>query len=124
MTNCPLAHPPDQKRRPRLAVLSAALVLAALSRALPAHAQNAAPRPTLNVTDYKINLELRPADHSLDATTQVTFTPLADMPSAIFDLHGALLVDKVTDAKGAPLNGARGAGGARTRRAVPAACPF
>ena len=110
MTNCPLAHAPDQKRRPRLAVLSAALVLAALSRALPAHAQNAAPRPTLNVTDYKINLELRPADHSLDATTQVTFTPLADMPSAIFDLHGALLVDKVTDAKGAPLNGARGAG--------------
>ncbi len=40
----------------------------------------------------------------------MTFTPLDDLPSAIFDLHGALLVDKVTDGKGATLNGERGPG--------------
>jgi aminopeptidase N len=73
-------------------------------------AQNVAPKPTLNITAYNINVAIHPADHSLDATTQVTFTPLADIPTAIFDLHGALLVDKVTDASGATLNGQRGPG--------------
>jgi aminopeptidase N len=78
--------------------------------ALPSAAQNVAPRPTLNITAYTIHAELHPNDHTLDATTQVTFTPLADLPSAIFDLHGALKVDKVTDASGASLNGERGPG--------------
>jgi len=88
----------------------AAIFAAALAVALPAGAQNAPARPTLNITAYTINVQLQPAEHSLDATTQVTFTPLDDLPSAVFDLHGALLVDKVTDAKGAALNGERGAG--------------
>jgi hypothetical protein len=73
-------------------------------------AQNVSPKQTLNITAYTINVELHPSEHALDATTQVTFTPLADLPSAIFDLHGALLVDKVTDASGATLNGERGPG--------------
>jgi aminopeptidase N len=71
-------------------------------------AQNAAPKPTLNITAYRIDAEIHPSDHTLDATTQVTFTPLEDLPSAVFDLHGALRVDKVTDAGGAILNGERG----------------
>jgi len=71
-------------------------------------AQNAAPKPTLNITAYTIDAEIRPSDHTLDATTQVTFTPLENLPTAIFDLHGALRVDKVTDAGGATLNGTRG----------------
>ncbi|HZZ39916.1 MAG TPA: M1 family aminopeptidase [Acidobacteriaceae bacterium] len=71
-------------------------------------AQNAAPKPTLNITAYTIDAEIRPGDHTLDATTQVTFTPLENLPTAIFDLHGALRVDKVTDASGATLNGERG----------------
>jgi aminopeptidase N len=83
---------------------------AALLSALPSAAQNLAPKQTLNITAYNINVELHPGEHTLDATTQVTFTPLADLPSAIFDLHGALLVDKVTDASGATLNGERGPG--------------
>ena len=77
---------------------------------LPARAQNVAPKPTLNITAYNIHAEIKPSDHTLDATAQVTFTPPADLPSAIFDLHGALLVDKVTDASGANLNGERGPG--------------
>ncbi|MFZ0274027.1 MAG: M1 family aminopeptidase [Acidobacteriaceae bacterium] len=110
MKNDPQTHAPDGNRSSRLAVFCAAIVSAALLPALPALAQNAPPRQTLDITAYKINLELHPSDHSLDATTQVTFTPLADVPSAMFDLHGALLVDKVTDAKGGTLNGERGAG--------------
>jgi len=89
-----------------LLAVGAALVSAAPGSA----AQNVAPRQTLNITAYTINVELQPAEHTLDATTQVTFTPLDDLPSAIFDLHGALLVDKVTDGKGATLNGERGPG--------------
>ncbi|MGC2620716.1 MAG: M1 family aminopeptidase [Acidobacteriaceae bacterium] len=84
------------------------VLAASLAAALPCAAQNVAPRQTLNITAYTINAEIRPKDHMLDATTQVTFTPLADLPTAIFDLHGALRVDKVTDASGATLNGERG----------------
>jgi aminopeptidase N len=95
---------------PRVAGLCAAMAAACLLPGLQAAAQNVAPKPTLNITAYNINAEIKPGDHTLDATTQVTFTPQADLPSAIFDLHGALLVDKVTDAGGASLNGERGPG--------------
>ena len=107
-------HPPDfvlrHGRVSRMAWFCAAMVAAILLPALPSSAQNVAPKQTLNITAYTIDAEIRPSDHTLDATTQVTFTPLADLPSAIFDLHGALLVDKVTDASGKPLNGERGQG--------------
>ena len=92
-------------RAPFALVLLAALAGFATFRA---HAQNVAPKPTMDITAYTINAEIDPKAHSLDATTQVTFTPLNDLPSAIFDLHGALRVDKVTDASGAALNGERG----------------
>jgi aminopeptidase N len=110
MKNFLFDQAPDRRRLPRIAGLSTAIVLSVLLPALPSAAQNVAPKQTLNITAYNINLELRPADHTLDATTQVTFTPMADLPSAIFDLHGALLVDKVSDSKGGALNGERGAG--------------
>ncbi len=108
MKDSPLTHAPERCHSSRIAVFCWAI--AALLPAIPAAAQNVAPKPTLNITAYNINLELQPADHSLNATAQVTFTPLADLPTAIFDLHGALLVDKVTDATGATLNGQRGPG--------------
>ena len=96
--------------RPCVARFCAAALAIALWPALPSQAQTVAPKQTLNITAYTINVELHPSEHSLDATTQVTFTPLEDLPSANFDLHGALLVDKVTDATGATLNGERGPG--------------
>jgi aminopeptidase N len=110
MKNFLFDQAPDRRCLPRIAGLSTAIVFSLLLPALPSAAQNVAPKQTLNITAYNINLELRPADHTLDATTQVTFTPMADLPSAIFDLHGALLVDKVSDSKGGALNGERGAG--------------
>jgi aminopeptidase N len=110
MKNAPLDPGFGPFRAPRVFCLCAAMAAACWLPALPSAAQNVAPRPTLNITAYTIHAELHPNDHTLDATTQVTFTPLADLPSAIFDLHGALKVDKVTDASGASLNGERGPG--------------
>ncbi len=101
---------PEATAEFRCANLRRVAVVFAAVAAVSCAAQNAPPRPTLNITAYTINAELKPAEHVLDATTQVTFTPLDDLPSAIFDLHGALLVDKVTDGKGATLNGERGPG--------------
>jgi aminopeptidase N len=95
---------------PHIGFFGTAMAAACLLPALQSAGQNVAPKPTLNITAYNINAEIKPGDHMLDATTQVTFTPQADLPSAIFDLHGALLVDKVTDTKGATLNGERGPG--------------
>lgn len=109
MKDFPLTHAPKRHRFPRLAAGCWAIAAAFLP-GLPSAAQTVAPRPTLDITAYNINLEIQPSDHSLNATTQVTFTPLADLPTAIFDLHGALLVDKVTDSTGATLNGQRGPG--------------
>jgi hypothetical protein len=107
--DCPTTHPSERNRVPRLAAAFAAIAASWLA-VLPAAAQTVAPKPTLNITAYTIDVALHPEDHSLDATTQVTFTPLVEVPAAIFDLHGALLVDKVTDSSGAALNGSRGPG--------------
>ena len=105
MTKENIEKPALRKIRPAAicAVLAAFLVAA-----LPGAGQSVAPRQTLNITAYTITANIQPKDHSLEVTAQVTFTPLADLPTAIFDLHGALRVDKVTDASGAALNGERG----------------
>jgi aminopeptidase N len=104
-----ITHTPS--RHPVRCSASFVAVLAALAAFVPAPraaAQAVPGRPTLKITAYVIDAEIRPKDHTLQATAQVTFTPLEDLPSAIFDLHGALQVDKVTDPSGAPLNGTRG----------------
>ena len=67
-----------------------AALAAALFAARPSMAQNVAPRQTLDVTAYSIDAEIQPRAHTLTATAQVTFTALEDLPSAIFNLHGAL----------------------------------
>jgi aminopeptidase N len=97
-----------ETRSARFSALPAAMLAAALALPSLCAAQNVAPRPTLNITAYTIHVTIEPKDHTLDATTQVTFTSLDDLPSAVFDLHGALRVDKVTDAHGNQLNGTRG----------------
>jgi hypothetical protein len=68
----------------------------------------AADKATLNITGYSIDATLSPKDHTLTAVTSVTFTARQALPQAQFQLHGALKVDKVTDASGATLNGERG----------------
>ncbi|HEX4006973.1 MAG TPA: M1 family aminopeptidase [Acidobacteriaceae bacterium] len=92
----------------RPASCCAALLLAALVPASRLAAQTVQARPTLNITAYTIDADIHPKEHTLDATAQVTFTPLEDLPTVVFDLHGALTVDKVNDATGTPLNGTKG----------------
>ncbi|MFT4112180.1 M1 family aminopeptidase [Silvibacterium sp.] len=69
----------------------------------------AAEKQTIDVTGYTIDVELHPAEHSLTAIAKVTFKALAPVDTAIFDLHGALRVEKVTDSTNIPLSGERGA---------------
>ncbi|HUY80912.1 MAG TPA: tetratricopeptide repeat protein [Acidobacteriaceae bacterium] len=84
----------------------ASIVLALFSAAaLTAHAQD---KPAINVTGYKINAAINPADHTLTAVTSVTFTALQSAPVVQFGLHGALKVSQVTDEDGNTLNGQRG----------------
>lgn len=68
----------------------------------------AADKPPLDITGYTIDATLNPTDHTLTAVTSVTFTASQPLPQAQFQLHGALKVDKVTDANGTTLNGERG----------------
>jgi aminopeptidase N len=100
---------PRWRRRPALpAGVLAALLASVLLSGAPATAQSVSPRPILDVTAYTIDATIHPKAHTLDATAKVTFTPNVDTPNAVFDLHGALQVDKVTDSSGNNLNGTRG----------------
>jgi hypothetical protein len=92
---------------PRLAVRIGLLLLGIFVIATPA--LYAAEKPVINITGYTIDAEIKPADHTLTAVTRVTFTALAPVDIAVFELHGALKVDKVTDSANVPLNGERGA---------------
>ena len=78
----------------------------------------AADRQPIEVTGYTIDATLSPKDHMLTAVAHVTFKANDPVATAVFDLHGALKVDKVTDEKNVPLNGERGAGA--TVRITPA----
>ena len=69
----------------------------------------AADRAAIKVTGYSIDAEIKPADHTLNAVAKVTFTAQEPVDTAVFELHGALKVDKVTDETNTPLNGERGA---------------
>src|SRR5271156_4940202 len=95
------AHRPAQLLR--IAFLLAAVVL------LTGAAARAADKVTLRITAYNIDAELKPDTHMLTCVTRVTFTAQDTVQTAIFELHGALRVDKVTDSKNISLAGERGA---------------
>ena len=60
--------------------LAAALSLAAFGQA--------AKRSPFDVTHYQIDAQLTPSEKKLNATTDVTFTPLEDTRSVTFELNG------------------------------------
>jgi len=101
MTTSRFAHRPAQLLR--IAFVFAAVVLMAGPNA------RAADRVPIQITAYNIDAELKPDTHMLTCVTRVTFTALDPVQTAVFDLHGALKVDKVTDAKNISLSGERGA---------------
>jgi len=87
----------------RIAFVFASVVFLAGPRA------RAADRVPIQITAYNIDAELKPDTHMLTCVTRVTFMALDPVQTAVFDLHGALKVDKVTDSKNVSLSGERGA---------------
>jgi aminopeptidase N/predicted negative regulator of RcsB-dependent stress response len=87
------------------------LIAAALLFAFTPTPLFAAPKPTIDVTGYVIDVRLDPAAHTLNATARITFTATDTIDHAIFELHNALQVEKVTDNAGHALSGERGPNG-------------
>ena len=52
-------------------------------------------RARFDVNHYRIIAELNPAQHLLTATADVTFTPLDNTRSVVFELNGSLKVESV-----------------------------
>ena len=83
------------------------LVVCLLALAFAAMPARAAEKMRLRVDDYQIDAEVTPHAHRLTAKAKVKFTALEDLTTAIFELHNALRVTKVSDASGKPLSAER-----------------
>src|SRR5688572_2867678 len=53
-------------------------------------------RTPFDVTNYKMDVQLIPNENKLNATVDVSFTPLADTRSVEFELNGSLKVESVS----------------------------
>src|SRR5687767_14221193 len=53
-------------------------------------------RARFDVTNYRIEAQLFPAEHILRAGAEVTFTPLDATRSVVFELNGSLKVESIT----------------------------
>ncbi len=62
---------------------------------LPAIAQQTK-APSIDVTNYVMDVTLAPTERKINATVDVTFTPLEDTRSVSFELNGSLKVDTIT----------------------------
>ncbi len=74
-------------------VFRAAVVLSVLS--IPLFAQQVKRTP-FDVTHYQMDVALVPAERKINATVDVTFTPLEDTRSITFEINGSLKVDTIT----------------------------
>ncbi len=84
----------------------AIFALALLTLSIAASAQER--RSRIRVEHYTITAEVQPATQSLNAVTEVRFTPLDDnTSSATFDLNNALNVSRIVDDKGHQINATR-----------------
>lgn len=107
----------------RTAVKSTAWAIAAVSMlAAPAAAQDR--RPSLDVESYRIQARIEPAQQTLAAKAEVTFTPLDDrIQTAAFELNNALNLSGVTDSTGQPLQSTRSVGDFTVRVNFPQPLP-
>ncbi len=53
-------------------------------------------RPAFDVTHYLMDVSLAPTDRKINATVDVTLTPLEDTRSLTFEINGSLKVDSIT----------------------------
>ncbi len=52
-------------------------------------------RARFDITNYKIDAELRPAEHILRAAADVTFTPIDATRTVVFELNGSLKIEGI-----------------------------
>src|ERR1044072_9417988 len=82
---------------------TSALTVALLTSVIAVYAQQGAPVGSrYDVTSYRIEAQLIPAEHLLRAAADVSFTPLEATRSAVFEPHGSLKVESV-ERNGKPL---------------------
>lgn len=72
------------------------LALGAGAAGVNAQQSQSAGRTRFDVTNYRIEAQLQPAEHMLRAAAEVTFTPLDATRSVVFELNGSLKVEKIT----------------------------
>ncbi len=88
-------------RRPiRRAVVSLFIILSFCATAELAFA---AEKQRIRIDDYVIDADLTPRTHRMTAKARVKFTALDDISTAVFELHNAMRVNKVTGANGRAL---------------------
>jgi tetratricopeptide (TPR) repeat protein len=83
----------------------AVLLVLAATVALPG--QTAEKRARLDIEKYTIDADVNPRTQSLVATARISFKPLEDTSSAVFELNNALKVSKASDAHGGDLTVSR-----------------
>ena len=97
-------------------------VAAACLLAAPAAAQDR--RASLDVESYRIQASIDPAQQTLAAKAEVTFTPLDDrIQTAAFELNNALNLSGVADSAGQPLQTTRSVGDFTVRVNFPQPLP-
>ena len=64
---------------------------------------SAAERQRVRIDDYVIDVDLTPRTHRMTAKARVKFTALDDISTAVFELHNAMRVTKVTEENGKAL---------------------
>src|SRR5215210_1506963 len=80
----------------------AALLSLCISSASAQTSPSQAAGSRYDVTSYRIEAQLIPAEHLLRAAADVTFTPLEATRSVVFELNGSLKVDGI-ERNGKPL---------------------
>jgi tetratricopeptide (TPR) repeat protein len=88
-------------------MFAAPLILALLTFALTATAQQPAPQQAgtrFDITNYRIEAQLIPDQHVLRAGADITFVPLETTRSVDFELNGSLHVESI-ERDGKPLTG-------------------
>jgi tetratricopeptide (TPR) repeat protein len=110
-----LYYPVVPRNRAASCITYLALVLALLA-ALPVRA---AEKPRLRVDSYVIDANVVPSSHKLSARARVSFTALDELATATFELHNALRLTKVLDAKGHQLSAERVTQDSTVRVALP-----
>ena len=82
--------------------LAAAVALLFAALAAPAQQPQGPARARFDVTHYRMEAELNPAQHILRAAADVTFTPLDATRTVVFELNGSLKVESI-ERNGKPL---------------------